>query len=431
MRPGIRTALFTGRYIGLTGLFGALAVSFTALSAGAQQGVKPGDWPQWRGPERTGHSKVTGILKQWPEGGPAQRWKAPGLGGGYGSISVASGKIFGMGYDGAEEVVWSLNEADGKGLWKTKINSANRQVGYPDGSRCTPTYDGARLYVVGVSGDLVCLESATGKVVWQKNFVADFGGQVPHWGYSESPLIDGDRVIATPGGAGAAVVALNKLTGDVAWKAEVPGNDSAHYSSAIKATINGQPQYVQFLSRGIVGLSATEGKLQWRYNSPANGTANISTVLVKDNHVFGATSYRTGGGLARISGAPGAMTATEVYFTREMLNHHGGMILVGDHLYGANERTMTCLDFKTGAIKWTSPNPGKASLTYADGMLIARSEQGPVTLLEANPAAYTEKGVFKQPERTGKNAWSHPVVANGRLYLRDQETLFCYDVKAP
>jgi len=410
---------------------GVLAAGFTAVSAGAQQGVKPGDWPQWRGPERTGHSKVTGVLKQWPAGGPKMLWKAPGLGGGYGSVSVANGRIFGMGYDGGDEVVWALNEADGRGLWKVKINNANRNVGYAEGSRCTPTYDGGNLYVVGVSGDLVCLESGSGRILWQKNFVTDFGGQVPQWGYSESPLVDGNKVIATPGGNGAALVAFNKTSGEVLWKAAVPGNDRAHYSSAIKATVNGQPQYLQFLSRGVVGVSAADGAFQWRYTSPANGTANISTVLFKDNHVFGATAYRTGGGLARIVGTPGAMRAEEVYFTREMQNHHGGMILVGDHLYGANERTLTCMEFKTGQIKWTSNNPGKCSLTYADGMLVARNERGAVTLVEATPTAYVEKGVFEQPERTGKAAWAHPVIANGRLYLRDQETMFCYDVKAP
>ncbi len=389
------------------------------------------DWPGWRGPDRTGISKETGLLKEWPEGGPRLVWKADGLGGGYASISVVKGRIYGMGYRGEDEVVWALDEATGKEKWHQKIGSANHDVGYAEGPRSTPTLDGDRLYVIGISGDLVCMAVADGKIRWRKNFVSDFGGEVPGWGYSESPLIDGEKVIGTPGGNDATLVALNKLTGDVIWKSQVPQGNKAHYSSAILATVGGEKQYIQFLNGGVVGIAAQDGKPLWTYAHPANGTANISTPLFFDNSVFAASAYNTGGGLAKIAKTPEGFSATEVYFTRRMQNHHGGMIRVGDYLYGFDEsnRALTCLNFKTGEVKWSDRSVGKGSLTYADGNLYARSERGPVALVEATPTGYVEKGRFEQPERSGANAWAHPVVANGKLYLRDQDILLCYDVK--
>jgi outer membrane protein assembly factor BamB len=397
----------------------------TAVAAVAQT-PRAGDWPQWRGPDRTGVSRETGLLKSWPAGGPRLAWKAPGVGGGYGTVSIVGGRVYGMGYQGGNEAVWCLDAANGNGVWSSPIARANhRGKGYDEGSRCTPTVDGRRLYVLGDSGDLACLEAADGRIVWKKDLVTDFGGRVPGWGYTESPLVDGDRVIVTPGGRQATLVALNKNTGDVVWKAVVPEGDGAGYSSAIAADVGGQRQYIQFLAGGVVGVSAADGRFIWRYNDPANGTANISTPIYRDGHVFAASGYGTGGGLAKLTGS----SAAQVYFTKRMQNHHGGMVLVGDHLYGFDESNLTCLEWATGNVKWFNRSVGKGSVTYADGHLYARGERGPVALVEANPAAYVEKGRFDQPERTGKAAWSHPVVSGGRLYLRDQDVLLCYDVK--
>ncbi|HXG23497.1 MAG TPA: PQQ-binding-like beta-propeller repeat protein, partial [Chthonomonadales bacterium] len=293
------------------------------------------DWPQWRGPDRTDVSRETGLLKSWPEGGPRLVWTARGLGGGYSTPSIARGRIFGMGYIDEKETVWALEESTGKMVWSTPIAAANLQIGYNDGSRSTPTVDGERLYALGVSGDLVCLSVEDGKLLWQKNLVRDFGGQVPNWGYSESPLVDGEKVIATPGGSAATLVALHKRTGSVLWKAQVPGGDPAAYSSCIVAEVDEQRQYIQFLSRGVVGVAAEDGKCLWRFDSPANNRGiQCSTPIYHDKHVFAASAYRHGGALAKLTTTPNGMSATEIYFTRQMQNHHGGMVLVGGFLYG-------------------------------------------------------------------------------------------------
>jgi outer membrane protein assembly factor BamB len=391
------------------------------------------DWPQWQGPERNAISHEMGLLRSWPKEGPPLVWKATELGGGFSTPSVAGGRIFGMGYrktdQADDEVVWALNERTGEELWRTPIAPANRKVGYGEGPRCTPAVDGERLYALGVSGDLVCLEVATGKLVWHHNLVKDFGGSIPGWGYSESPLVDGDKVIATPGRKKATLVALNKKTGDTLWTSQVPEGDGAGYSSAIVADVPGQRQYVQFLGRGVVGVAADDGRFLWRYDHPANSTANISTPIFHDGCVFAASAYGKGGGLVKLMRDGPTTRATEVYFTEDMQNHHGGMVLLDGYLYGANGGQLACLDFKTGDVQWQSRAAGKGSLVYADGRLYYRNEGGPVILVEANPRKYVEHGRFVQPERSSQRAWAHPVVANGRLYLADQNVLLCYDVK--
>ncbi len=389
----------------------------------------PSDWPQWRGPNRTGISREQGLLKSWPKPGPSLAWKATGVGGGYSTPSVAAGRVFGMGYRGDNEIVWALDAKSGKELWATRIAKANRGVGYGEGSRSSPTVDGKQLYVLGVSGDLVCLDTTDGKEVWHRNLVGDFGGNIPGWGYSESPLVDGDQVIATPGGRNATLLALAKKTGEVSWKSQVPQGDSAHYSSAIAAEVSGWRQYIQFMQGGVVGVAAKDGTFLWRYDRPANGTANCSTPICADNHVFAASGYGTGGGLVKLTNRGDVVSANEVYFTNQMKNHHGGMILFGEHLYGFDEAVLTCMRFTTGKVVWENRSVGKGSIVLADGHLYARSEGGPVALIEATPNGYVEKGRFNQPNRSGQNAWPHPVVAGGRLYLRDQDLLLCYDVK--
>lgn len=386
------------------------------------------DWPQWRGEDRTAVSRETGLLKSWPRGGPPLVWKATDLGGGYSTPSVAAGRIFGMSYRGEDEVVWALDEATGKQLWCTRIAAA-RRVDRGEGSRATPTIDSDRLYTLGVAGDLVCMEAATGKKVWHKNLVKDFGGRVPRWGFSESPLVDGDRLVATPGSKDATLVVLDKMTGKTLFKSSVPGGGPAHYSSVIIADVDGQKQYVQFLRGGVVGVAAKDGKFLWRYDNPANGTANCSTPIFHDSHVFAASAYGTGGGLAKLIKDDGKTRAEEVYFTKKMQNHHGGMVLVDGYLYGSNGSVLTCLDFKTGKVMWEDRRPGKGSIAAADGRLYYRAERGPILLVEASPSGYIEHGRFDQPNRSGKSAWPHPVIANGKLYIRDQGVVLCFDIK--
>ncbi|MBC7528833.1 MAG: PQQ-binding-like beta-propeller repeat protein [Chthonomonadaceae bacterium] len=409
----------------LLGISGAL-LAFSAFSIFPAFGD---DWTQWRGNSRDGLSKETGLLKSWKPEGPKLLWTAEGLGEGHTSPSVVKGSVYGMGLIEGGEYVWAVNTATGKMRWKQKIANGielgGSQGGF--GPRATPTIIGDKLYTLGVGGEAVCLSIAKGEILWHKNLVTDFGGRVPQWGYCESPLIDGEKCILTPGGSNT-VIALNRNTGATIWKCEVPGNDAAHYSSAIMATVDGKKETIHFVAGGVVGISP-EGKYLWRYNEPANRIANCSTPIYRDGFVFAASGYNTGGGTAKLTSGAKGIEAAPVYFTREMQNHHGGVVLVGDYLYGFDNSTLTCIDFKTGKTKWRDRSVGKGSVTYADGMLYARSEKGPVALVEANPEAYKELGRFDQPERSREPSWAYPVIADGKLYLHDQGKLFCYDVK--
>lgn len=398
-------------------------------SAPGQPGAH--DWPQWQGQRRDGVARETGLLKSWPKDGPSLAWKAKGLGKGYSTPSVAAGRVFLTSYRDKNEVVIALDERDGKELWAASIGPA-QDIAYT-GSRSTPTVDGDRIYALGVAGRLACLNVADGKELWHKELRGkdSFQGSPGHWGYTESPLIDGAKVVVTPGGKKNTLVALDKNDGKLIWSCSVPRGDKAGYSSIIRAEIAGQPQYVQFLGSGVVGVEADSGKYLWRYDHPANGTANISTPLVYKDHVFAASAYSRGGGLAKITCDGSKCEADEVYFTQDMQNHHGGMVRIGDYLYGSNGGELLCIHFLTGKLAWRNSEPGKGSIACADGMLYFRNERGKGTvfLIEANPTKYVKQGRFDQPERSRANSWAHPVIANGRLYIADQDVLLVYDVK--
>ena len=264
---------------------------------------------------------------------------------------------------------------------------------------------------------------------------------MPTWSYRESPLVDGDKLICTPGGPDATVVALDKLTGKLIWKSQVPGNPKAAYASVIAIDFGGQRQYVQLTEKALIGVAASDGKLLWQYRRAANSFGiNCSTPLYQDGLVFAASAYGAGGGLVKLSkDASGGVNAEEVYLSKQMQNHHGGMILLDGSLYGANGGNeggvLVCLDFKTGNVLWdgrsySDHRAPKGSLLLADGRLYYRAETGTMLLIEPSPKECLERGRFEQPDRTSLPAWAHPVIANGQLYIRDQDTLFCYDVKA-
>jgi outer membrane protein assembly factor BamB len=403
------------------------------------------DWPQWQGPDRNAVSKEGGLLKEWPKDGPPLAWKVKGLGGGYSAPSIAAGRIFGMSNRGGDEVVWALSEKDGKELWVSRLGppAPQRMPQGREGPGCTPTVDGERLYVLSLGGELACLNVRDGKILWQRSLPREFGGRSPTWNYRESPLVDGDKVICTPGGPDATLAALDKMTGKTIWKSQVPGGSGAAYASVIAIDFEGQREYVQFTARALVGVAASDGKFLWRYDKPAaarNGI-NCSTPIYHDGLVFAAAAYDRGGGLAKLSkDASGGVKAEEVYFTKNMQNHHGGMILLDGCLYGANGGNsggyLICLDFKSGKVLWDEkdkPSRGgvrKGSVALADGRIYYRQEDGTMILFEPSPKEYIERGRFRQPERSQAPAWPHPVVANGKLYLRDQDALLCYDVKA-
>jgi outer membrane protein assembly factor BamB len=344
---------------------------------------------------------------------------------------------------GNDEIIWALAEKDGKEIWATRLGPAYRQR-MPQGREgpgCTPTVDGERLYVLGLEGGLACLQVSDGKILWQHSLTRDFGGNLPRWSYRESPLVDGDKVIYTPGGPGATLVALDKVTGKTIWKSKVPGNPGAAYASVIAIDFDGQRQYVQLTQSALIGVAAADGEFLWRYDKAACRTGiNCSTPLYHAGNVFAASAYGAGGGLIKLTkDGNGRVKAEEVYFTKKMQNHHGGMILVDGCLYGANGGNeggfLVCLDFQTGKVLWDQRDSGrsgapKGSIALADGRLYYRTESGTMLLIEPNPKQFVERGRFAQPDRSEKPAWSHPVIANGKLYLRDQDVLLCYNVKA-
>lgn len=401
------------------------------LSLALISSLQAGDWPQWRGPNRDGKSTDTGLLKEWPEGGPKQAWKATGLGGGYSTPSVSNGRIFGSGYRGNDEYVWALDAGTGKEIWSTKTGPAEKNVGYPEGPRSTPTIDGNSLYTLSAGGQLVCLDASNGKEQWHKDLKKDFGGRMMSgWGFSESPLVDGDKVVCTPGSLKGTVLALNKKTGETIWQSQ-DFTDKSAYSSLMIANFGGVRQYVQITDAHVVGISAEDGKLLWQADRRGR-TAVIPTPIVTEDHVYVTSGYNVGCNLFKISKDGSAFKAEEVYANQNMVNHHGGVILVGNHVYGHSDKGgWTCQDLKSGDVEWTNTGVGKGSISFADGFFYIRSEgsKGTVALIEASPKGYKEHGRFDQPDRTKKQSWPHPVIANGKLYLRDQDNLFCYDLK--
>ena len=412
-------------------LLAAAIVVLTSLSISAFGAS--GDWPQWRGPHRDGHSPDTGLLKQWADGGPKLAWKATGLGSGYGNVSVVGNRLFAMGdKDGASCVV-ALNRADGQPIWTTKVGKAGAPGwGGFAGPRCSPTVDGDLVFAVGQYGEVICVDAASGKELWRKDYAKDFGGQMPAWGYCGMPLVDGDQVILIPGGPRGDLVALNKKTGALIWQSK-EFTDGIHYSSPIAAEIGGVRQYIQLTDASVAGIAAADGRLLWRA-ARKGSTAVIPTPIYQDGYVYVSSGYGAGCNRFKITAADGKFSAVETYANRVMTNHHGGVVLVGKHLYGFSEgKGWTCQEFETGKAVWQEKSKlGKGSLVYADGMLYLRAEDGKgiVALVEATPEGYREKGRFDQPDRSEKNSWAHPVVIGGRLYLRDQDVLLCYDVEA-
>lgn len=384
------------------------------------------DWPQWRGPRRDGVSTERGLLQQWPASGPTRQWTVKGLGSGYGAVSVAGDRIFVQGLVGKASTITVLKRADGSQLWaKTLGNTGNNDRG--PGPRGTPTVDGDRVYVLSENGDLACLRVADGTTVWQRNILKEFGAQNISWLISESPLVDGNVVIVTPGGRGAGLAALDKMTGKTVWTSK-DLSDEAAYSSPIVADIQGVRTVMTLTSAAGVGVRASDGKLMWRYTKAANNTANVTTPVYHDNKVFYTSSYGTGGGLLTLAAKNGLIDAKERYFTTDMQNHHGGVVLVDGYLYGFSNAILTCLEFATGKTMWRHRSVGKGSVTYADGRLYLVGEDNVVGLADASPKAYTERGRFKI-EDEGWPSWAHPVVADGRLFIRNQATLSSYDVK--
>lgn len=396
------------------------------------------DWPQWRGPERTDLSTETGLLKAWPKLGPPLRWTYEEAGLGYSGPAIVGDRLYTMGADEQTESVYALDIRSNppRKLWSAPVGPLYKE-GHGDGPRGTPTVDGELLYAIGAEGNLVCVETATGKIRWQHSLVDNLGGRQPHWGYTESPLVDGDKVVCTPGSPKGTVAALNKKTGEKIWQsAEL--TDPAGYASMIAVEFGGVRQYIQSTMRGVAGVAAADGRLLWHHLEPAYRTAVIPTPIFHNGFVYVTAGYGAGCDLVHlIPNGQGGTRAEKVYANKNMVNHHGGVVLVGDYLYGFSEgKGWVCQEFKTGKNVWEERRKlGKGSLTYADGHLYCYSEtDGTVALIAASPEGWKESGRFKLPREStrrspGGKFWTHPVIANGRLYLRDQDLLFCFEVK--
>ncbi len=418
-----------------------LCVSIVFVTRSANMAASTSDWPQWRGPERDGISQEGGLLKQWPAEGPKLLWQVNDIGDGYSTPAVVGKRIYLMSNRGLEnEFVQALSTQDGKVIWTTRVGNVgnpNQNPPYPK-ARSTPTVAGNFIYALGSDGDLVCLEAKSGKVRWQKNIRKEFGGQPGEWAYAESPLVDGDLVVVTPGGEQATMVALNRKTGAVIWKSAVPGGDPAGYASAIVVQGGGRKQYVQLLSKGMVGVDAKTGEFLWRNKEVAKGPAQYFTPVARNEYVYGG-ALGVGGVLVRLKLHEGGVAAEQVYFTRGLPNGIGGAVVVGETIYGTEAgATLVAAELATGKMKWQEKSIGWSSVAYADGHLYLHGMNGEVVLVEASPEGYREKGRFTPPAQPTKKqagpfpegAFAYPVIANGRLYIRDLGTLWTYDIKA-
>lgn len=413
-------------------------VLFSLCAALFSLAAYPADWPQWRGPQRSGFSSETGLLQEWPKEGPKLLWQAKDIGDGYSTPSVAGNRIYLLSNRGLDnEFVQALSVADGKQVWAArlgKVGNPDQMPSFPT-ARSTPTLDGDLVYALGSDGGLACLEAATGKIRWQKSLRADFGGRPGQWAYSESPLVDGDTLVVTPGGAEATIVALNKKTGETIWKSAVPGGDDAAYASVNVIEAAGRRQYMQFLAKGLVGVDARTGQFLWRYDATGKGQTNIPSPVAGNGYIYTAQG-RGAGGLIHLAAAGQGVAAEQVYFQRGLPNTNGGSVLIGTTHYGTADGGLVAADWLTGKVLWQDAGMGGGATLAAGGRLYIHSENGEVILADASPEAYHERGRFMPPDRPKRTraamekAWAYPVVANGRLYIRELDSLWCYDVAA-
>jgi outer membrane protein assembly factor BamB len=396
----------------------------------------PADWPQWRGPRRNGVSAETGLLKEWPKAGPRLVWQAKDIGDGYATPSVVGNRIYILSNRGMDnEFVQALSTQDGKQVWAArlgKVGNPEQMPSFPT-ARSTPTIDGRLLYALSSDGDLACLETASGRIRWRKSLRADFGGHPGGAAYAESPLVDGDTLVVTPGGAQATIVALNKKTGETIWKSAVPGGDDAGFSSVIAVETGGRKQYVQFLAKGLVGVDAQTGQFLWRYDATGKGPTNIPTPVASTGYIY-TSQYRGPGGLIRLTAAGRGVAAEQIYLQRGLPNSAGGSVVVGATHYGTTAQGLVAADWATGKVLWLEASTGGGAILGAENRLYIHGESGEAILAEATPKAYREKGRFMPPDRPKRTrdamemAWAYPVVANGRLYIRELDSLWCYDI---
>ena len=400
---------------------GCLTVA--AFASGPGKKTK-NDWPQWRGPNRDGISKETGILKTWPEGGPKVLWSAPS-GDGYSGMSVTNGKLYSM-YgrrQGSDAIAICLDAASGEELWRFRMGSKFTNS-FGHGPRATPTVDGNLVFVLSGKGKLFALNATKGTEVWGHDLHKEYGGKIPTWGVSTSPLVEGNMLIVDVGGKnGHGLVAFNKKDGKVIWKSNsgIPG-----YSAPIAVTVNGTRQILSFAGKALVSVSPEDGKQYWRYPWVTNYDVNAATpIFIKPDKVFISSGYNRGAAVLKMKAVKGTVEVEELWKSRAMRNQFSSSVLIGDHLYGFDEGTLRCLNVNTHESKWAKRGFGKGSLMYADGHLIVLSEKGLLVLVEATPEAFVQKA---SAQVLKGRCWTVPTLVNGMLYVRNQKDLLCLDL---
>jgi outer membrane protein assembly factor BamB len=409
--------------------------------------ARAGDWPQWRGPDRDDVSKETGLLQSWPEAGPKLLWTFRDAGVGYSGPAVVGALLYMMGAEEKTEYLYALDTKTLKKAWRAEIGPMFTN-GEGDGPRGTPTVDGDRVYGLGAQGEMICADADSGSVIWRRNLKSDLGGEMwSEWGYSESPLVDGDQLVCTPGGKNGAMAALDKMTGVVRWRSK-DWTDKAAYSSVVASEAAHVRQYVQMTGESVAGIAADDGRLLWRCDRNSS-TAPVPTPIVDGDRVYVTSGYTAGCALLGLAAKDKGFVCTVLHKNQNLVNHHGGVLLTGGYVYGYDDSCgLVCQDFQTTEVVWDQKSCkslwdrdhnrgkfGKMSVTCADGQLYCYGEDaGKVLLIAASPKGLKENGRFDIPERTklkrksGK-IWTHPVVAAGKLFLRDQDLIFCYDVK--
>lgn len=409
----------------------ALLLVVSLCGVAQAQEKKSNDWPGWRGADRSDVSQETGLLQKWPKSGPKKLWSNKLGGLGYGGFSVVGDTVYSVGAKDGSEYLFAMNVKSGKLKWSNKMGDLYENK-WGDGPRSTPTVDGGFVYAMSARGNLVCVKARDGKGVWWKS-MTKMGGKIPRWGYAESPLVDGNKVVVTPGGSGGTVAAFNKKNGKLLWRS-TGVTDQPNYSSIVKAKIAGKEQYVQLVMNKVFGVNPKNGKLLWKHRWRGS-TAVIPTPIVKGDEVYITSGYGAGCMKVKVS-ADGS--AKQVYRNTVMKNHHGGVILVDGFLYGHSDRTgWVCQDFDSGELVWRERREvGKGCVAYADGRLYLVDENsGEVALIAATDEGWEEHGRFQMKPLSNRRKpmgkiWVHPVISNGRLFLRDQEVLHCYDIRS-
>ena len=417
-----------------------------SLSVAAFAPLLAADWPCWRGPAGTGVSAEKGLLGTWPAGGPTLLWTSKDAGSGYAGLAIVGGNVYTMGAVGDDEFAIAL-DGKGKKLWSTKIGPVHdwKATSWSRGPNATPTVDGDHVYCLSSKGDLLCCKKADGAEVWRKNLPKDFGGEIVEgaggypkfgWGYSSSPVVDGDQLVLTPGGSQGLFVALDKKTGKTLWQSAAV-KDLALYVTPTVATIGGVKQYITVTRPGVTAVSADKGEVLWTWK-PEDEFPDVicPSPIVEGDHVY-ITVGGSGYTMLKIQTARKKFTANVAHSGKAISNAQGGVVLIGEHLYGYHEdRGMMCQALDSGKPPWkrTKQEIKAGSIVAADGKLYVLGEEGTVAMVEASPEAYKLLGKFDLPVRAKKRkpsakVWSHPSLSDGKLYLRDQENVFCYEVK--